>query len=800
MQQQYISNATMVANLVPLIILLCKIEMLVLNSFVNVWRYILLFLKTYPQIKGTAALCAYYRKKNQSIPLSYLVFTIIQMFMQSVRIITLILTQEFSAQFAKKAVSVLIFHLFINLSSVVYVLRLKNYSGAELNLNNFNVQRSVCQKMQVCTLTIFISIFMLSTLVITGEIKDEPLELAWVISFLTLFFSCVWFSEGVLCKLLFLVTYNVSFCLWASKDEHFNKCLHGKILAPIVFAGAFIVAHDRSVKLNYILKQKLKEQKSVYEKFLQKLQDPVLIVDRNKLIFHNETASSAIGTSIESFYRKAGSIVSQTGETLESSVKNRFVHPEISPEPILEGRYFQRVEESEVIQGKDRTLMITLIESEFFSREKTVAVILRDETMKILEERRRAEEKYKNMMLFSLSHELRTPLNILQDILFFVKKMNQTKELTECYKAAKGAWNYLRNKINDTLTYAQFLVGEFVLHPSKFSLNKFLGYLNKMTGFLLQKKKEDIRLNFDISSAVPDEFWGDKERIEQVLFNLLQNAVKYTNKGTISLKVDKANGCTVFSVSDTGCGLPDSVTSCLSDECSSPSQCVNSNAHIGLGLTISRLICHKMGGDLTATSVFGRGTTFTFAVAPYEMSKKETSPKSAGTVPNEDCKVNSLTRYNRLITATPTFPIMQEPKVTILIVDDNDFNRLVAKRMINKYNVYIEEAGNGREALIKLKKLQETKATHKLVVLMDLDMPIMNGIEATKCIREMPTTSKPYICALTAFASEAERNSCMEAGMDKFMSKPLTKDRLETLLSYFGIEFQSLYCALSVLL
>eukprot|EP01022_Parablepharisma_sp_SALTPOND_P020928 TRINITY_DN393_c0_g1_i3.p1 TRINITY_DN393_c0_g1~~TRINITY_DN393_c0_g1_i3.p1 ORF type:complete len:835 (+),score=41.20 TRINITY_DN393_c0_g1_i3:183-2507(+) len=768
--------------------------------FLPLWENLINLWNNYPQIKGKATLCVYYRKKNQSIPSVYLLFVFLQFLMQTVRVTLLVLTQDLPTSFILKAIPAFVLHQIINISAAIYAFYLKNWSSLKGNWDDFSVQRTIRQRMHVCTLATFIGLHIFNIVIIYEKISSEPLDLAWIITFLIQFFSCVWFSEGVWCKILTLMAYNILFCLLAAGDKQFGEALHSKIVAPVVFAGAFIVTHDRTMKLNFILKQRMKEQKSVYEKFLQKLQDPVLIVDRNKLIFHNETASSAIGTSIESFYRKAGSIVSQTGETLESSVKNRFVHPEISPEPILEGRYFQRVEESEVIQGKDRTLMITLIESEFFSREKTVAVILRDETMKILEERRRAEEKYKNMMLFSLSHELRTPLNILQDILFFVKKMNQTKELTECYKAAKGAWNYLRNKINDTLTYAQFLVGEFVLHPSKFSLNKFLGYLNKMTGFLLQKKKEDIRLNFDISSAVPDEFWGDKERIEQVLFNLLQNAVKYTNKGTISLKVDKANGCTVFSVSDTGCGLPDSVTSCLSDECSSPSQCVNSNAHIGLGLTISRLICHKMGGDLTATSVFGRGTTFTFAVAPYEMSKKETSPKSAGTVPNEDCKVNSLTRYNRLITATPTFPIMQEPKVTILIVDDNDFNRLVAKRMINKYNVYIEEAGNGREALIKLKKLQETKATHKLVVLMDLDMPIMNGIEATKCIREMPTTSKPYICALTAFASEAERNSCMEAGMDKFMSKPLTKDRLETLLSYFGIEFQSLYCALSVLL
>eukprot|EP01022_Parablepharisma_sp_SALTPOND_P020926 TRINITY_DN393_c0_g1_i1.p1 TRINITY_DN393_c0_g1~~TRINITY_DN393_c0_g1_i1.p1 ORF type:complete len:817 (+),score=55.96 TRINITY_DN393_c0_g1_i1:129-2453(+) len=774
--------------------------MKLLKPFASLWNSVLDLWESYPQIKGTSALCSYYRKQNQAIPNMYAVFASLQLVTLIIRIILLVFTQALPTHYLCKVVPVLSMNALFYIFSIFYVFRLKKLVESQLHRNDYKFQLSVRRKMHVCAFTTFAGLIVFNYVVIIGNVKSEPLDLAWIVTFLIQLFTCVWFSEGIWCKIAIVAAYNLTFCLLASTDERFREALCSKIMAPVVYAGAFIIVHDRSVKLNFILKQRIKEQKSVYEKFLQKFKDPVLIADKNNLIFQNETASSAIGTSIESFYRKAGSIVSQTGETLESSVKNRFVHPEISPEPILEGRYFQRVEESEVIQGKDRTLMITLIESEFFSREKTVAVILRDETMKILEERRRAEEKYKNMMLFSLSHELRTPLNILQDILFFVKKMNQTKELTECYKAAKGAWNYLRNKINDTLTYAQFLVGEFVLHPSKFSLNKFLGYLNKMTGFLLQKKKEDIRLNFDISSAVPDEFWGDKERIEQVLFNLLQNAVKYTNKGTISLKVDKANGCTVFSVSDTGCGLPDSVTSCLSDECSSPSQCVNSNAHIGLGLTISRLICHKMGGDLTATSVFGRGTTFTFAVAPYEMSKKETSPKSAGTVPNEDCKVNSLTRYNRLITATPTFPIMQEPKVTILIVDDNDFNRLVAKRMINKYNVYIEEAGNGREALIKLKKLQETKATHKLVVLMDLDMPIMNGIEATKCIREMPTTSKPYICALTAFASEAERNSCMEAGMDKFMSKPLTKDRLETLLSYFGIEFQSLYCALSVLL
>eukprot|EP01022_Parablepharisma_sp_SALTPOND_P022976 TRINITY_DN472_c0_g1_i2.p1 TRINITY_DN472_c0_g1~~TRINITY_DN472_c0_g1_i2.p1 ORF type:complete len:775 (-),score=61.28 TRINITY_DN472_c0_g1_i2:165-2489(-) len=764
---------------------------------------IISFWRTYPQISGQAVVCSFYRKRNKTIPLVYMLYALSIVLTNISRILT-VTVENFDLWYnITQGSPVLLLVGLINVMVAFYVYGYRNLAKAKENRENYEFQYHIRKILYLCPATGVLSSLLFVSYAIYGD-SVFPVNILWLMCFLHELFSCMWYLDNPWIKIGHIVLYNAAFCLIAgTKHNEFRHAMLERILAPAVLTSIFLIVHDKSVKANFILKRLLKEQKSVYEKFLQKLQDPVLIVDKSSVIFSNEVARSSLGIATESFYHKAGYIISSTGVSLEDHLKERLCRPEVSQEPIKQEKYFMHEEESDKVECQ-RTLMVTIIESGFFSREKTIALILRDITVELLQEEKRLEDRFKNMMLYSLSHELRTPLNILQDALNLAKKMRLDKEDKSRYQSGKGAWNYLRNKINDTLTYAQLLTGEFVLHEGKFSLAKFVAYLQKMTYFLLQKKRENIKLSFQIESSLDDEFKCDRERLEQILFNLLQNAVKYTEKGEISLLTYLSRGKVVFEVSDTGCGIPESVASSLflaaTVERSRP-KIFQGNARqakvCGLGLTVSKILCYKMGGDITVSSVVGKGSIFRVILPGIGSSTnreninacEEVSPMiTPRGIPDEGCIVNPCSPNRLLLYKKGLNRDISSEQFAFLIVDDNDFNRLVAKKMIhkNKHTKYIEEADNGLVAVEKFVKIQEKMPKTKIVVFMDLDMPVMNGIEATKKIRELGGVPKPFITALTAFASESERNSCIEAGMDHFLSKPLTKENLRSLLLKLG--------------
>jgi len=302
------------------------------------------------------------------------------------------------------------------------------------------------------------------------------------------------------------------------------------------------------------------------------------------------------------WFLKKSFYTSQIGKMLAQVIKERLEKSEPGLGPAKQEKYYCK--ES---LDTDKIYFVTIVGSDFLSREKTVSLILCDITLELAQEDKRIENRFKNMMLYSLSPELRTPLNILQDALKLSKNMIITPDEKERYESGKGAWNYLRNKINDTLAYAQLLTGKFELHEIKFSFSRFSKYLLKPDmGNFIYNAKEKVRLEFNVSPFLKDEFTGDRERLEQVLFNLLQNAVKYTDLGIISLSIyydNEARKNIIFTVKDTGCGMNkimlDSILKMSTPKAGRPgSGFINiknfiDNKICGLGLTISMMIIHK---------------------------------------------------------------------------------------------------------------------------------------------------------------------------------------------------------------
>ncbi len=409
-------------------------------------------------------------------------------------------------------------------------------------------------------------------------------------------------------------------------------------------------------------------------------------------------------------------------------------------------------------------------------------------------------------------------------------------------REAKGAWRYLRNKINDILDYVQIISGEFALHISDFSLRRFVKYLSKTTSFLLASKLSSVGLDFSVDPGIPDLYTGDRDRLEQVLFNFLSNAAKFTDKGKIALRVsaakqeeDAGSGSVaaglVFTVADTGCGMAkETVDSLFSLAHGQGNHCLRSMTAVavgperlrknlsasatklsGLGLTISKMICAGMGADIAVSSELGKGAEFSFAVPRSRRQLKRGSSVSAMGPREEEYEedyVNDLDesvspdgptgngkyRSYQLLREFPRTanylgnvgsdiaPCSRRKKMA-MVVDDNDFNRYVAQEMLKKFGFETVSAENGKVALEKLRLLQRDH-TEGMLVFMDVDMPVMDGIEATVQIRKENIRPRPNIVALTAFSAESERRKCFEAGMDSFIDKPLTKERLCEFLQY----------------
>ena len=780
--------------------------MKLLQLIKDLHTYALWFLNTYPVIKGKDSLCTYYRKKNKEVPLTYtlhvsgvIVITLLKLFW-----LVFVGTDSF-VRVRDDALEALVLYI-ICIPSALYFWKLKKIAEIRSNLKNYEIQAQIYAKLRACPLIAFVIGIAILAHVVFGDV-EFPLSLGWLISFLSTLISCVLYLDNVWIKLANIFSYNFAFCLASAyKSEDFRQSFAERILVPSVLSFFFIVVHDRNVKSNFILKRLLKQQKSMYESFLKKLQDPVMIVNEKSLVFTNSATNHVFGHTLDTFYKKASNLISYDGIMLSDYVKQRLAQNETYDDPIQQEKHYFTLK-GDKLDENHKTFVVSLIESGYFYGVKTIGIISRDITSELIQQEKRLEDRFKNMMLYSLSHELRTPLNILQDVLFMVKHLKINSSEKERYKNGKGAWNYLRIKINDTLAYSQLLTGEFELHETKFSLAAFVSYMMKMTSFLLQKKRENIKLSFHIDEGLNDMVRGDGERLEQVLFNLLQNAVKYTETGSISLSVYPKEGLrTVYEVSDTGCGISESMANTMFHESNQTRSESFSDYYsmlvetCGLGLTVSSMICRKMGGSISVTSVPNKGSTFR-VVLPLMLHNIRTSglsiPRDNCTSPGlgglcevpdeEECKANSCNRSQSPFSKCAPDPKVGK-KVVALIVDDNAFNRFAAKALISHYCSRIEEAENGLVAIEKFQGLQRAFPNQRILILMDLEMPLMNGIDACKRIRELPNEPQPYIAALTALASESERKKCIKAGMDQFLNKPLTKQTLKIMMSSLDID------------
>ncbi|GIV34385.1 MAG: hypothetical protein KatS3mg031_1920 [Chitinophagales bacterium] len=370
--------------------------------------------------------------------------------------------------------------------------------------------------------------------------------------------------------------------------------------------------------------------------------------------------------------------------------------------------------------------------------------------------------RLKQRFLANMSHEIRTPITAIAGLAHLISKTDLTDKQREYVEGILTSSEHLLALVNDILDFSKIEEGKITFHSIEFNLREHLVQLIKTMEFSASAKGIDLRYQFD--PAIPDKLVGDPIRLNQIVYNLLSNAIKFTEKGfvnvTVSLVEDARNAAVIsIIVKDTGVGIPSSKINTIFRSFTQLGKDITKTAEgTGLGLAITKQLVELQGGSISVKSQPGRGSAF--EVIMMFKKQKEKSP---------DEKKEKETDKPLLLDADIGFK-------KILIVEDKKLNQLVISEMLKSKwpNIELDMANDGKEAIEKIKNKKFD------LVLMDVQMPVMDGYEATKIIREhfKKSSSELPILAITAYNTEVEIQKCQEYGMNDFVSKPFEPDQL----------------------
>jgi two-component system, sensor histidine kinase len=399
------------------------------------------------------------------------------------------------------------------------------------------------------------------------------------------------------------------------------------------------------------------------------------------------------------------------------------------------------------------------------TKERMALEALNQELLEATQAAERAN-RAKSHFLANMSHELRTPFNGMLGMIQLLEESNLSKEQRDQLHTAKISAQHLLNILNDILDMSALDAGKLKIKPDCVQMQPLVEEIHNL--FVAQGALKGLNMPLQFEEGTPEWVLADPTRVRQILLNLLNNAVKFTQQGTVSLHVgfERKNNEVEWEikVQDTGIGIEeDKLNSLFQRFQQADDSATRRFGGTGLGLDISRKLARMMHGDIVVTSIPRQGSIFTVTLrTPLAQAPRDINPPTSVRVGDVQNHLNVLTSR-------------RFPSLEVLVAEDHPINQKFVGMLLEKLGHHVTFVGNGAEAL-KLAQAQQFD-----VILMDVHMPEMDGLESARMIRQLPAPhGKVPIIALSADVMNEAKDRAIEAGMTAFVSKPVQKTELET--------------------